>query len=134
MWTIVTKASSLFLKLFVHPFLSLFNPFTFGPITTKIEWPVDPRWVYGKNCGVLGRWHLSWDFCVISLFIFHKKRKSSSKSWSEFFGKIIILVRFGANKFLVCSLIYKCSRLVVKMVIGSAHTSIFEDLLILGLE
>ena len=59
-----------------------------------------------------------------------KKKKSSSKSRSEFFGKILIQMRFGANKILVCSLIHMC----YKMIIGSAHKPIFEVLLILGLE
>ena len=135
----VTKASSMFLKLFVHHFLSLFHPFTFGPITTKIEWPIDPRWVCGKNGGVPSRWYFSWDLCVNLFFIFliyiHIYiYKSSSKSRSEFLGQILILVRFGANKFLVCSLIYMCFGLVVKMVISFAHTPIFVVLLILGLE
>ena len=63
-----------------------------------------------------------------------KKKKSSSKSRSEFFGKILIQMRFGANKILVFSLIHMCYELVVKMIIGSAHKPIFEVLLILGLE
>ena len=69
-------------------------------------------------------------------FIVHLsyKKKSSSKSRGEFFGQILIQVRFGANKILVCSLIHMCYGLVVKMITGSAHSPIFEVLLILGLE
>ena len=65
---------------------------------------------------------------------FSYKKKSSSKSRSEFFGQILIQVRFGANKILVCSLIHMCYGLVVKTIIGFAHTPIFKVLLILGLE
>jgi len=73
-------------------------------------------------------------FVLFHFLSFLLKKKPSSKPWSAFFGKILILVRLGANKFLVYFLIYMCYGLVVKMVIGSAHTSIFEVLLILGLE
>ena len=45
-------------------------------------------------------------FVLFHCLSFLLKKKPSSKPWSAFFGQILILVRFGANKILVCSLIH----------------------------
>ena len=134
MWTIVTKASSMFFKLFGHPFLSLFHLFTFGPITTKIEWQL----ILGGI--VIRMMEYPIDDIFHEIFVlfncssFLKKKIIIQISewilWTNTYSSEVC----RANKILVCFLIHMYYGLGVKMIIGFAHTPIFKVLLILGLE